>query len=176
MKSCLEFTYSYRKLLQLTVLSVSLKTIALITNSDYCSQKFKEHLVDEVSKISEKGNYNFDISQHEMSKDPNDNKALNEFFYGLKVIGVSFIIVTVLQEDLPKVFTIANRYSLLEGSVIWFIPYYKKDVLLDNTPKQILTFHGIESNGQNIYTNASLLIDQVLNIYEENRTSFHLKR
>ena len=158
------------------MLSISLKTIALITNNDYCSQKFKDHLVDEISKISEKGNYNFDVSQHELSKDPNDSKALNEFFYDLKVIGVSFIIVTVLQEDLPKVFSIANRYSLLEGSVIWFIPYYKKDVLLHNTPNQILTFHGIEPKDQNIYTNASLLIDQVLDIYEENHTSFHLNR
>ena len=176
MKSCLEFTYSYRKLLQLTVLSISLKTIALITNNDYCSQRFKDHFVDEISKINEKSNYNFDVSQYELSKDPNDNKALNEFFYSLKVIGVSFIIVTVLQEDLPKVFTIANRYSLLGDSVIWFIPYYKKYILLDNTPNHILTFHGIESNEQNVYTNASLLIDQVLSIYEGNYTSSHLNR
>ena len=160
----------------LTIYSISLKSIAWITLEGLCSQHFQEILKSHMKEKSETANYDFDFYELNLSADNGSIQKLNQFFYQLKVSTLSFIILLVPDRFLANIFDIASKYGFTKDGVIWFIPYFNRDLKFDKLPHQVLSYNQITADERYTYTSIPNLVDRLIKSYEENRASFQNQR
>ena len=171
-KVCLRYTQSYQQILFLTIYSIAKRKFGIIVDDRFCSKELLVNLQEHIICTSNKTKFFSDIYKLEFVLEGNNSKRLQDFFYRLKTLHISLIIVLIPEEYLNDLFHAAASFGLLGSSVIWFLPEYKNHRYFTGNyiPKKILIFKEIKEVGDQYYTNIRLLINDLANEYDEAKT------
>ena len=165
----MRYTQSYQQILFLTIYSIAKRKFGIIVDNRFCSKELLVNLQEHITCTSNKTKCFLEFYKLEFVLEGNNSKRLQDFFYRLKTLHVSLIIVLIPEEYLNELFHAAASFGLLGSSVIWLLPEYENHRYFTGTyiPKEILVFKEIKEMGHQHYTNIRLLIHDLANEYDE---------